>query len=117
MTRKKIIWGMVWIFCIPFLSGCTWPVMTEGNGYRPADMGKQDQVMYVDAPHPTHLSETFGDSVRALNVAQTLDSKTPHNLDPIEGQDGIAGINAVTRYRNFFKKPPFKAGKGGASKK
>ena len=117
MMRKKILWGMVWIFCIPFWSGCTWPVMTEGNGYRPVDMGKLDQVMYVDAPHPTHLSETFGDSVQAYKEAQTLDSEAPHNLDPIEGQDGMAGINAVTRYRNFFKKPPFKAGTGGAKKK
>ena len=117
MTRKKILRGMVWVFCIPLLGACTWPVMTEGNGYHPVNMGKQDQVMYWDAPQPTHLSDSFGESVRALNDAQTLDPEAPHNLDPIEGQDGIAGINAMTRYRNFFLKPPFTPRKGGSSKK
>ncbi|MCZ6800520.1 MAG: hypothetical protein O7F12_08540 [Nitrospirae bacterium] len=116
MTRKTIVGGMGWIFCIPLLGGCTWPVMTEGNGYHPVNMGKQDQVMYWDAPQPTHLSDTFGQSVRAINKAQTFNPEAPDNLDPIEGQDGQAAVKAITRYRKFFSKPPFASSKGAKKK-
>ena len=84
-----------------------WPVMTDGHGYRPRDMGKSDQVIWPWATQPTILAEHQGDSVRRILGAQILNPQASENTSVIDRFDGKAANLAMDRYRNFFAKPPF----------
>lgn len=48
----------------------------------------------------------FGDAVRSARQAQTLNSTTQANEDPVLGLDGKAAVNAQERYQDSFKAPP-----------
>ena len=89
-----------------------WPYMTETLGHRPVEMGKEDQVFYFDAPRPTVLSSDFGDSQRLAVKNQILNPEASENLETVEDLDGSAGVAGITRYRNFYKKPPFGGNRG-----
>ena len=90
------------------MEGCTvWPFMSEGQGYRPLEMGKSDQVMSPWAPQPTVLVTNRGKAVRDILSTQIADPQAPNNLPKVEKFDGKAANMAMDRYRNFFKKPPF----------
>jgi len=111
--KHYTVMALLLFFC---LEGCmVWPIMTETNGYRPVEMGKEDQVFYPDAPRPIDLSSNFGHSQRLAVTNQILHPEASENLDTIEGLDGSAGAKGITRYRNFYKKPPF-GGKKGSKK-
>ncbi len=91
-----------------FLTGCVvWPVMSEGLGYHPRDMGKSDQVLWPWATRPTVLAEHQGESVRGIFVDQILNPQASENTSAVEHFDGKAANLAMDRYRKFFAKPPF----------
>ncbi len=102
------------------LQGCAWPVwpvMPEGNGYQPVEMGKDDQVFYWNAPRPTVLSKDFTRSHRAIRKDQTLNADAPADLETAKGQDGQAAVYNAAQYRKFWQKPPFvQVGSGGSKK-
>jgi len=116
MNKRIVLNGLLLIlFCVG-LDGClVWPVMLETQGHRPIEMGKRDQVFYPAAPQPTRLSSDFGKAQKTALESQILNPEPSGRLDPVEGQDGDVGVKAVTRYREFFEKPPFAGESGGGS--
>ncbi len=116
MTTRKLLNVFLLTLLCSGLEGClAWPVMTENYGQRPIEMGKQDQVFYPAAPQPTRLSSDFGKAQRTVIESQILNPEASDNLEPVEGLDGDMGVKAVTRYREFFEKPPFAGAGGGIS--
>jgi len=105
--RISIQWALLVIFCLS-VSGCmVWPVMSDGHGYRPMGMSKDDQVLSPWATQPTVLAENHGTAVREALKSQILNPEASKNLSSIETFDGKSANLAVDRYRSFFKKPPF----------
>ena len=107
IIRIPIHWAILFtVWC--GLTGCmAWPFMSEGYGYRPIGMGKDDQVLWPWAPQPTVLVENHGQSVRQTLNDQIVNPAASENLSVIDQFDGKAANFAVDRYRGFFKKPPF----------
>jgi len=91
--------------------------MLETQERRPIDLGKQDQVMYWNAPPPTVLSSNYGQSQKQARDNQILNPEASENLDIVTGLEGGAGVKAFKRYQKFFETPPFKPGKSGGSGK
>ena len=101
------------------LSGCQlWPFMSDEDGRQLRDIGKADQVWDPYAPHPTKLSEDFGQSFRTARDLQILHPEASENLEPVTGLDGPASNQAIQRYRKHFQKPPYETkSSGGGGKK
>ncbi len=112
MSRLSL-WVLVGLLCLG-LEGCVWPVMTETQGQFPVELGKEDQVFYWDAPRPKDLTKDFGKSFKEARDNQILNPEASENLEPVEGLDGNAGVNAMGRYHKFFEKPPFGSSKKGS---
>ena len=105
--RITILWTLlVMPWCS--LTGCmVWPIMADGQGYRPIGMGKEDQIISPWATQPTVLVENQGESIRKIMRDQIANPQASENLSVIERFDGKAANLAVDRYRKFFAKPPF----------
>lgn len=117
MNQMRLTVFSMGLLCLN-LAGCmVWPVMTETNGYRPIEMGKQDQVWYWNAPQPTVLSSDFGQSLRQARSNQILFPNASENLEIVEGLNGRAGVNAIARYQSLFKKPPYSGQVSAGEKK
>jgi hypothetical protein len=52
------------------------------------------------------LDETFGDTVRAARLAQTLHPDAGRDAAPVVGLDGIAAQESIKRYEASFRTPP-----------
>ena len=114
-TRMIVRIGLLGLFLV-FPLGCQiWPFMSDEDGRRPVAMGKDDQVWYPYNPPTTDLSEDYGQSFRSARDNQILNPEASGNLEPVTEQDGVAADKSITRYREFYEKPPFTGTVGGTT--
>jgi hypothetical protein len=52
------------------------------------------------------LDETFGDTVRAARLAQTINPDAGRDTSPVVGLDGVAAQESIKRYEASFRSPP-----------
>ena len=51
------------------------------------------------------LDKTFGDSVRKINLQQTVAAPPAQAQDSVMGMDGVAAVHTQQRYQDSFKEP------------
>lgn len=61
--------------------------------------------LLVGACAPTTISPNWGTAYQQMRVSQVLNPTAGEQLDPVEGQDGIANATAMGTYRKSFEKP------------
>lgn len=54
---------------------------------------------------PTTISPNWGTAYQQMRASQVLNPTAGEQLDPVEGQDGIANATAMKTYRKTFEKP------------
>ena len=61
--------------------------------------------LMVGACAPTTISPNWGTAYQQMRASQVLNPTAGEQLDPVEGQDGIANATAMKTYRKTFEKP------------
>lgn len=61
--------------------------------------------LMVGACAPTTISPNWGTAYQQMRAGQTLNPTAGEQLDPVEGQDGMANATAMGTYRKSFEKP------------
>jgi hypothetical protein len=61
--------------------------------------------LMVGACAPTTISPNWGTAYQQMKASQVLNPTAGEQLDPVEGQDGIANTTAMGTYRKSFDKP------------
>ncbi len=56
-------------------------------------------------PTTPHWESHFGEAAREAVAQQTLNPEASLNTAPVNGVDGPAAKEAISRYRNSFKEP------------
>ncbi len=59
----------------------------------------------VGACAPTTISPNWGTAYQQMRASQVLNPTAGEQLDPVEGQDGMANATAMKTYRKSFEKP------------
>ena len=59
----------------------------------------------VGACAPTTISPNWGTAYQQMRAGQVLNPAAGEQLDPVEGQDGVANATAMGTYRKSFEKP------------
>jgi hypothetical protein len=54
---------------------------------------------------PTTISPNWGTAYQQMRASQVLNPTAGEQLDPVEGQDGMANATAMGTYRKSFEKP------------
>lgn len=54
---------------------------------------------------PTTISPNWGTAYQQMRASQVLNPTAGEQLDPVEGQEGIANATARGAYRKTFEKP------------
>lgn len=54
---------------------------------------------------PTTISPNWGTAYQQMRASQVLNPTAGEQLDPVEGQDGVANATAMGTYRKSFEKP------------
>ncbi|MBS0152443.1 MAG: hypothetical protein JSR31_16025 [Nitrospira sp.] len=60
--------------------------------------------LMVGACAPTTISPNWGTAYQQMRVGQTLNPTAGEQLEPVEGQDGMANATAMKTYRKNFEK-------------
>ncbi len=74
--------------------------MTRFKGILMATVG-----LMIGACAPTTISPNWGTAYQQMRAGQTLNPVAGEQLDPVEGQDGVANATAMGTYRKSFEKP------------
>ncbi len=74
--------------------------MTRFMGILTATVG-----LMIGACAPTTISPNWGTAYQQMKAGQTLNPVAGEQLDPVEGQDGVANATAMGTYRKSFEKP------------
>ena len=74
--------------------------MTRFMGILMATVG-----LMVGACAPTTISPNWGTAYQQMRAGQVLNPAAGEQLDPVEGQDGVANATAMGTYRKSFEKP------------
>lgn len=61
--------------------------------------------LMVGACAPTTISPNWGTAYQQMRAGQTLNPTAGEQLEPVEGQDGMANATAMKTYRKSFEKP------------
>lgn len=61
--------------------------------------------LMVGACAPTTISPNWGTAYQQMRAGQVLNPAAGEQLDPVEGQDGVANATAMGTYRKSFEKP------------
>lgn len=61
--------------------------------------------LLAGACSPTTISPNWGTAYQQMRASQVLNPTAGEQLDPVEGQDGIANATAMGTYRKSFEKP------------
>lgn len=61
--------------------------------------------LMVGACAPTTISPNWGTAYQQMRASQVLNPTAGEQLDPVEGQDGVANATAMGAYRKGFEKP------------
>jgi hypothetical protein len=61
--------------------------------------------LMVGACAPTTISPNWGTAYQQMRAGQVLNPAAGEQLDPVEGQDGVANSTAMGTYRKSFEKP------------
>ena len=61
--------------------------------------------LMIGACAPTTISPNWGTAYQQMRAGQTLNPTAGEQLDPVEGQDGVANATAMGAYRKSFEKP------------
>lgn len=61
--------------------------------------------LMVGACAPTTISPNWGTAYQQMRASQVLNPTAGEQLDPVEGQDGVANATAMGAYRKEFEKP------------
>lgn len=54
---------------------------------------------------PTTISPNWGTAYQQMRASQVLNPTAGEQLEPVEGQDGMANATAMKTYRKSFEKP------------
>ncbi len=61
--------------------------------------------LMVGACAPPTTSPNWGTAYQQMRTGQTLNPTAGEQLEPVEGQDGMANATAMKTYRKSFEKP------------
>jgi len=61
--------------------------------------------LLVGACAPTTISPNWGTAYQQMRASQVLNPAAGEQLNPVEGQDGVANATAMGAYRKSFEKP------------
>ena len=61
--------------------------------------------LLAGACSPTTISPNWGTAYQQMRASQVLNPTAGEQLDPVEGQDGIANATAMGTYLKSFEKP------------
>lgn len=61
--------------------------------------------LMVGACAPTTISPNWGTAYQQMRASQVLNPTAGEQLEPVEGQDGMANATAMKTYRKTFEKP------------
>lgn len=61
--------------------------------------------LMIGACAPTTISPNWGTAYQQMRAGQVLNPTAGEQLDPVEGQDGVANATAMGIYRKSFEKP------------
>jgi hypothetical protein len=62
-------------------------------------------ALTIGACAPTTISPNWGTAYQQMRASQVLNPTAGEQLDPVEGQDGVANATAMGTYRKDFEKP------------